>query len=108
MTDHSPHRLYCPKCDKTVEIPYATEISGRSCPTDKCGNQAANMWPSKFMYDRDVALKAAQEKAAQPATQQEQQFDIRTLVDEPEEKPSIFSKIKDVVDAVTGNDEVDA
>lgn len=57
------HRLYCPKCDEMVAIPYKTEVSERSCPNAiKCGTGAHDMWPSKSMYERDkpkpVGIKA--------------------------------------------------
>ena len=49
------HKLYCPACKKAVLIPYATEISSRSCPA--CGAGADTMWPSEAMYLRDASIR---------------------------------------------------
>lgn len=58
------HKLYCPACKKTVLIPYATEISSRSCP--ECGAGAETLWPSEVMYVRDRDLRAKEDAPKEP------------------------------------------
>lgn len=50
----SDHVLYCPACNGNVIIPYATEISSRSCPV--CGSGAETLWPTQVMFERNRDL----------------------------------------------------
>lgn len=72
------HFLYCPVCDQTVVIPYATEISSRHCTNKECLAPADKLWPSKTMYERDAELKEKASKVAQeaPKVAQQEQAEI--------------------------------